>query len=74
MWNKFIAIIVTIIALALAFMVSFWHANALAQIIFVSRFFDVMLPILAVGALLKYLFSCGCNCSCCKDDSCKCDK
>ncbi|MBN2689218.1 MAG: hypothetical protein JXR42_01240 [Gammaproteobacteria bacterium] len=73
MWSKFIAIIVTIVALALALMVSFWHANALPQIIFVSRFFDVMLPILAVGALLKYIFS-GTSCCCCNDDSCKCEK
>ena len=66
MWNKTLAIIVTVIALALAIVVSFWHTQALPQIIFVSRFFDVMLPILAVGALLKYIFH-GCKCNCKKD-------
>jgi hypothetical protein len=42
-------------ALLLAVFVSFWgHPEFVA---FVGRFFDVMLPVLAVGALLKYLFS-----------------
>ncbi|MCK4608099.1 MAG: hypothetical protein KAT71_01345 [Gammaproteobacteria bacterium] len=62
---KLLAIVVTIIALALGVIVSFWHQQGLGYIIFVSRFFDVMLPVLAVGALLKYLF-CGCSCNCCK--------
>jgi hypothetical protein len=61
MWHKMLAVVVTIIAIALAIVVSFWHAEALNYIIFISRFFDVMLPILAVGALLKYLFSCTCH-------------
>lgn len=58
MYTKIIAVVATVIALALAIVVSFWHTQALPQIIFVSRFFDVMLPVLAVGALLKYLFHC----------------
>ena len=71
MCTKILAVVVTIIALVVAILVTFWHANALALIIGVSRFFDVMLPILAVGALLKYVFS-GCHChhkdKCCKKD------
>ena len=54
---KILAIIITIIALVLGVIVSFWHQEGLGYIIFISRFFDVMLPILAVGALLKYLFT-----------------
>ena len=52
--------IIVLVAIGLAVAVSFWHQQLLAYIIFVSRIFDVMLPILAVGALLKYLL-CG-NC------------
>jgi hypothetical protein len=54
---KILAIVITIIALILGVIVSFWHQEGLGYIIFISRFFDVMLPILAVGALLKYLFT-----------------
>jgi hypothetical protein len=67
MWKKTLAVVITVIALALAVIVSFWHSEGLDYIIFISRFFDVMLPILAVGALLKFIFSgCRCNCNCCQ--------
>jgi hypothetical protein len=59
MCTKIISTVVIVIALALAVVVSIWHQQGLTYIIFVSRFFDVMLPVLAVGALLKYLM-CGC--------------
>lgn len=60
-----IAVIIIIIALALAVAVSVWHQQGLAYIIFVSRFFDVMIPILLVGALVKFLFfGVGCCCGC----------
>jgi len=74
--NKIIIGIIVVIALVLAILVSIWHQQGLAYIIFVSRFFDVMLPVLAVGALLKYLL-CGCchkhnspeeKSECCKKD------
>lgn len=61
-----IAVVIIVIALALAIAVSIWHQQGLAYIIFVSRFFDVMIPILGVGALIKYLtHSCHCGCCCC---------
>ena len=59
---KILAIVVTIIALILAVIVSFWYQPGVKFIIFVSRFFDVMLPVLGVGALLKYLFTYGSSC------------
>ncbi len=58
MGYKILAIVITVIAVILAIIVSFFHQQGLGYIIFVSRFFDVMLPVLAVGALLKYLFGC----------------
>jgi len=70
MCKKVVSTIVIVVALALAVVVSIWHQQGLTFVIFVSRFFDVMLPVLAVGALLKYLI-CG-NCSCgCDHDHCK---
>jgi hypothetical protein len=56
-----ITTIIVLVAIALAVAVSFWHQQLLAYIIFVSRIFDVMLPILAVGALFKYLLCGGCH-------------
>jgi hypothetical protein len=67
MWKKALNVVIAVIALVLAIIVSFWHSEGLDYIIFISRFFDVMLPILAVGALLKFLFS---HCTCCGNCSC----
>jgi len=65
--KRVVATTVIIIALALAIVVSIWHQQGLAYIIFVSRFFDVMLPVLAVGALIKYLICSDCH----SDHHCK---
>jgi len=56
-----IAVIVGILALALP-------REQLIQLVVFRDFFDVALPILAFGALIKYLCTCGkCFCSPCKD-------
>ena len=68
--NKILATIVIIVALALGIVVSVWHQQGLAFIVFVSRFFDVMLPVLAVGALLKYLICGSCH-ACHETEHCK---
>lgn len=68
MCHRITATVVIVVALALAVTVSVWHQQGLAYIIFVSRFFDVMLPVLAVGALLKYLICGGCG-SCHQDQN-----
>ena len=64
--HKTWAIVIVIIALLIAVLASVWPQDRLADIIYVTRFFDVTLPVLAFGALIKYLFSCKCcgNCTC----------
>ena len=57
--GKIFSTVVVIIALVLAVLASVWPQERLADIIYVSRFFDVMLPVLGVGALIKYLCCCG---------------
>jgi hypothetical protein len=47
--------IVVILALVVATMAALWPQERLPQVIYVARFFDVMLPILAVGGLIQYL-------------------
>jgi uncharacterized membrane protein YedE/YeeE len=53
------AIIIIVIAIIVAILASVWPQERLSDIIYVTRFFDVTLPILAFGALVKYLASCG---------------
>jgi hypothetical protein len=65
--RKIVSTVVIVVALVLAIVVSVLPQQSLSYIIFVSRFFDVMLPILAVGALLKYLVYSDCHH---EDDSC----
>lgn len=70
MFYKILAAIFVVIALSLALTMSVWHQQALPYILFVSRFFDIMLPVLAVGALLKYL-CCHGHCACKKHECCE---
>lgn len=63
MYNKVWAIVIIVIALIIAILASVWPQERLSDIIYVTRFFDVMLPILAAGALIKYIV-CGSKCSC----------
>lgn len=52
-------IIIIAIALIVAILASVWPQDRLSDIIYITRFFDVTLPILAFGALIKYLSKCG---------------
>lgn len=74
-FHKAIAIITTLAAIFMAIFISVWHEQSLNGIVFFGRLLDVMLPIFAVGALIKYLFShCGCGCDCGCNCCCKKDK
>jgi len=61
---KIVAIVIILIALALAIAISVFGSESLTYAVYVGHFFDIMIPILAVGALLKYLLTCGCGCHC----------
>lgn len=43
------------VAIILAVLVSVWPHERMTEILYATRFFEVMLPVLAVGALIKYL-------------------
>ncbi len=58
MCNTLIAVVTIVLALCMAILVSVLPVTNMHFVIFVSRFFEVMIPILAVGALIKYLCSC----------------
>lgn len=58
----FIALIVGILAISLP-------RDALIRLIVFRDFFDITLPILAFGALVKYLCTCCAHCKACHDDT-----
>lgn len=55
MCGKIFALVFIVIALLLAIFASILPQERLTSIIYITRFFDIMLPVLAVGALVKYL-------------------
>jgi hypothetical protein len=69
MCGKFFAVVIVVIAVILAafasFLPSLLPADKIDYVIAISRFFEVMLPVLAVGALIKYLCPHTKNCCCC---------
>ncbi len=68
--SKVYAIVVFIIAIVLCYLVTQRSFDASAVIMPISRFIEVLLPVLGIGALVKYI---GCHKSgcCCKTE---CDK
>lgn len=72
--KNFFSVIIIIIALALAVFITVGHKENLGYILYVTRFFEVMLPILAAGALIKYLaFGHHQSCCCCgHSETCAC--
>ena len=58
MCHKMLAIIISFIAIVMAILAVALPPANLSTVIIISRFFEVMIPVLAVGALFKYLFSC----------------
>lgn len=69
MSHKIFSSVIVLIALVVAVLACTVSIDSMDSVMIVAKFFDVMLPILAVGALLKYLCCCG-KCSKC-GESCK---
>jgi hypothetical protein len=62
MLRKFFATVMILFAIVLAVLgISLPRAN-IQWIIVITNFFDIMIPVLAVGALVNYLWK---SCSCC---------
>jgi len=75
--NKIYATIVFIIAIILCYLVSQRSFDASAVVIPISRLIEVLIPILGIGALIKFI-ACGkksaCCCCCDKTDDSSCQK
>lgn len=68
---------IVLIALVAAIAFTLWPQNpqVMGYLMRIGRFFDIMIPVLAVGALLKYLLchrGCCCNCGDKKEESSSC--
>lgn len=64
MCGKIFVTVVLLIAVVLGVLVNVLTPEQLEIIVPISRFFDAILPILAVGALVKYLFKGNFHCPC----------
>ncbi len=62
MGHKIFSIVMLLLAVILAVLALSLPAEHLANIAVIIRFFQVMLPVLAVAALIKYLFKCNSHC------------
>ncbi len=73
MCHRVTAAVIIIIALILAIIVSVGHheaAHLQRFVMSVIRFFDIMIPVLGAGALVKYLMGGNCHCHKHPEDSC----
>jgi len=62
--RTFFVWLMVIIAFVLAILGITLPRNHLPIIIIITNFFDIMIPVLAVGALVNYLWK---SCTCCKN-------
>jgi hypothetical protein len=70
---KLFAAVIVILAIVLGSLGVSLSMNHLSAVMVITNFFDIMLPILAVGALVKYLLGrskSGCGVDCCKPACC----
>lgn len=58
--------LILVIALLMGVLVVTLPPEKLEYLVLVSRFFEAMMPVLAVGALIKYLCSCSTASNCVK--------
>jgi len=70
MCGKILTVVFILIALGLAISGSVLPPEHIDAVIMISKFFDIMLPVLAVGALIKYLCKCSTTCACCNGTKC----
>jgi hypothetical protein len=72
----FVAFIV-VVAVGAAICAMSMPRNSISYLVMFRDFFDMALPILAFGALVKYLCTCCCTADCkcnCGSTSCSCSK
>lgn len=68
---RIFAALVIIIAVGIGALALTLPRDELIKLIIFRDFFDISLPILGFGALVKYLCSCSQHCGSCKKDKCQ---
>jgi hypothetical protein len=61
---KILAAVTVAVAAILGILVNVLPAEVLPNIVFIPKFFEVVLPVLGAGALIKYLYT-KTGCACC---------
>jgi len=64
MCRRIFVSLIILVSIAVGVLALTLPREKLIQLIVFRDFFDVALPILAFGALIKYLCTCGCKCTC----------
>lgn len=64
MFRKLFCVLMILIALALAILTIVLPQDALRTILIITNFFEIMIPILAVAALINYIWKSNCCCCC----------
>lgn len=60
--RKMFVLLMVLVAIVVAFLGLFLSREHLAPVIAITNFFDIMIPILAVAALINYLWKTNCCC------------
>lgn len=68
--RTFIALVI-LVAIIVGVIALIPNRDLVVRLVIFRDFFDVTLPILAFGALIKYLCTCCAKCKHCHDKSCK---
>jgi ABC-type sugar transport system permease subunit len=72
MCNKIFGGLVVLVAIGMALMVNFVSIDNIDGVMRVFKFFDAMIPVLAAGALIKFLFWGKKGCGACGKENCAC--
>jgi len=70
MVGKIFVTLIVLLAIAVGVLAVYLPRDQVVQLVVFREFFDVSLPILAFGALIKYLCCCGKKCGSCGSMNC----
>ena len=65
MLMRIFVVLIVLIAIGVGICALAFNRDQIIHLIYFRDFFDISLPILGFGALVKYLCSCGCSCGKC---------
>ena len=55
MFNRHCSLVTILLAVAVGLLFQLWPKGDIARLLFIPQFLEAVLPVLAIGALIKYL-------------------